>query len=166
MCDRRRHRLPGVAGVRSAGVTPAVAGTAAPGCVGVCICGRTAAGLCNGGSVCGALAAPVVAAAGIGWIAGPGAAGCTTVAEAGSARLRATAGVTPAVAVVGRSGDWPTTGCACASCAGSTRCAVVRTGRDVVIADVGTTVAARALAKLLMVTLRLIVMLLMLVTCA
>jgi hypothetical protein len=70
---------------------------------------------------------------------------------------RATTGVTPAVATVGRRGCWPNTGRAWANCAVSSRCATGRTGREAVMALVGTTVAALRLTKLLIVTLRLTV---------
>jgi hypothetical protein len=77
----------------------------------------------------------------------------------------ATAGVTPAVVAAGRRGCASKTGLACASCAGVTRWANPETGRDAAIALAGTTVAARRLAKLLIVTLRLmVVMLVTLVT--
>jgi hypothetical protein len=76
----------------------------------------------------------------------------------------ATAGVTPTVAAVGRTGCVPNTGLACASSAGVARWANPDTGRDAAIALAGTIVAAPRLAKLLIVTLRLIVV--MLVTLA
>jgi hypothetical protein len=75
----------------------------------------------------------------------------------GRFNCRAAAGVTPNVVGAGRSGCCPITGRACASCAGSTRWNELATGRDPVIAAVGTIVAARRLTKLLKVTLRLIV---------
>ena len=94
---------------------------------------------------------------------GPGAIVCRPGDDGGKPNWRATTGVTPTVVGAGRSGCWPNTGRACASCAGSTRWNALPTGREAVIALVGTTVAARRLAKLLIVTLRLMVV--KLVTC-
>jgi hypothetical protein len=61
------------------------------------------------------------------------------------------------VDATGCTGGAPTSGRAWASCAGSTRCANRATGRESVIALVGTTVAALRLKKLFTVTFRLMV---------
>jgi hypothetical protein len=65
--------------------------------------------------------------------------------------------VTPAVAAVGRIGSLPITGRALESMRGSTCSATWRTGRDAANALAGTTVIARRFAKLLKVTLRLLI---------
>jgi hypothetical protein len=75
---------------------------------------------------------------------------------------RATVGVTPTVAAVGRTGACAT-GRAAANCCGVAVRATRATGCELVIADAGTTVAARAFAKLLIVV-RLLVMFVMLLT--
>lgn len=106
-------------------------------------------GLCNGGA-----AGRTVT--GVARNAGPGAAG-RAVVVAGRLNCRATRGVTPMVDAAGCTGGAPTSGLACASCAGSTRWANRETGREFVIAFVGTTVAAPRLKKLLTVTFRLMV---------
>ena len=87
--------------------------------------------------------------AGVAWSVGPGATACMPGDGGGRFNWRATAGVTPMVTGDGRSGCCPITGRACASCAGSTRWKAPATGREAIIALVGTTVAARRLAKLL-----------------
>ena len=71
----------------------------------------------------------------------------------------------PAVAVVGGSGDRPTTGRAWRSTAGSAARATPWIGRDVAIAAAGTTTAACALRKLLILTLFTLVMFVTFVTC-
>jgi hypothetical protein len=113
------------------------------------------AGLCSGGLP------PAFAAIGNAAMAGPGA---TTRAEvampapAGGRRIRcATAGVTPAVAALGRTGSWPMTGRACASCCGVARCPNRWIGWEAASALAGATVAPPRLAKLLTVTFWLIV---------
>jgi hypothetical protein len=85
---------------------------------------------------------------------GPGAGrGC---AAGGKFSCRATTGVTPAVAALGRSGCWPRIGRACANCCAVTGRATACTGRDAIIAAAGTDVAAPRLTKLLMVMLFLV----------
>ena len=103
---------PGAGGVRSPGgalkgCTPAAAGTA-PG----------EAGLCSVGSPGRPVTAPVakpVAAAGVPRMTGPGEIGRRPAAGGGMFSCRATAGVTPTVVEVGRSGCAPMTGRTCAS---------------------------------------------------
>lgn len=101
-------------------------------------------------------------------MAGPGAAARAGPAyPAGGATTctcRAIAGVIPAVAVVGGSGDRPTTGRASRNAAGSAGRARPRIGRDVAIAAAGTTTAACAFRKLLIVTLFTLVMFVTFVT--
>ena len=67
--------------------------------------------------------------------------------------------MTPAVAAVGVMGCRPNTGRAWANWAAGIGRANCATGRDAAIALAGTTVAARRLAKLLIVTLLMLVML-------
>jgi hypothetical protein len=76
---------------------------------------------------------------------------------------RATAGVTPSVAAVGRTGTC-VTGCAAANCCGTTGRAARAMGCEFAIADEGTTVVAPALTKLLIVV-WLFVMFVTFVTC-
>jgi hypothetical protein len=70
----------------------------------------------------------------------------------------AIAGVTPMVVAVGRSGCWPKTGRAVASCCAETGRATAAMGRDPTIAAAGTEVAAPRLTKLFTVTLLMLVM--------
>ena len=65
---------------------------------------------------------------------------------------RATAGVTPSVATVGRSGCCPTTGCTDPSDRAGIDRASGRTGRESTITRAGTDVAAARLTKLFTVT--------------
>src|SRR5277367_2777758 len=150
---------PGACGSRRAGVPvtgrpSTTAGDApCPGLRSVGNCGRPAT------------AAPGAATAGVTRMAGPSATGRVPGAGAWKLNCRATAGVTPTVVAAGRTGCSPNTGLAWASCCGVTRCATPEIGRDAVIAFAGTTVAAPRLTKLLIVTLRLmVVMLVTLVT--
>jgi hypothetical protein len=118
-----------------------------PAAAGIVVC----VGVCNAGSPGCTTVPPAttgLTTADVVRIAGPGAIGCAPVAAAGSFNWRAIPGVTPTVVAVGRSGSAPTSGRACASCEGSTRCAKRDTGLDPVTALAGTTVAARRLTKL------------------
>src|SRR5690242_2908931 len=135
---------PGAGGGRSIGVPFGATGWMVA-AAGTAFC----TGLRNGGAIGRAVAGMVRNA-------GPGATG-RAVVDAGRLNCRATRGVTPMVDAAGCTGGAPTSGRACASCAGSTRCANRETGRELVIALVGTTVAALRLKKLLTVTFRLMV---------